>query len=63
MLVIEASKKDDLVLEKVSSIYYSVWFKKDKIKALINSGSEINTIIQVYILKLDLKIRSTNIKT
>lgn len=61
--MIEASKKDDLVLEKVSCIYYPVWFKKDKVKALINFGSEINTIIQAYILKLNLKIRSTNVQT
>lgn len=51
-LVIKASKKDNLMLEKVSCIYYSVWFKKNKVKVLIDFNSKINAMILAYASKL-----------
>lgn len=58
----EANKQDDLVLKKVSYIYYSILFKKDKIKALFDFSSKINAMSLGYALKLVLKICHTSIK-
>lgn len=55
----EASKE---VLKKVLYICYLIWFKKNKIQALLDSGSEVNTIIPVFVSKLDLKICQIGIK-
>lgn len=55
--------KEDMALDQVSCIHYPVWFKKDKIKALINSGSKVNAMSLRYALKLGLKVRYTNVKT
>lgn len=51
-----------LVLDWVPYIYYSAWFKNNKVWALIDSGSEVNVMIPTYIAKLDLKIWRTNVK-
>lgn len=48
-------------LDWVLCIYYPVWFKKDKVRALINFGNKVNTITPAYALKLSLKVRSTDI--
>lgn len=61
-LVTKASKKNNIVLKRASCIYYPVWFKKDKVKALINSGSKVKAIILAYALKLGLKTCSTNVR-
>lgn len=63
MLIIEANKKDKRVLERVFYIYYLFRFQKNiiKIKALIDSGSKINTINLKYALKLAQKVCFTNI--
>lgn len=58
----EASKKDDVILEKVSCIYYPIWFKKDKIRVLIYSGNKVNAITPIHISKLGFKTRHTNFK-
>lgn len=64
LLVIEMSKKDYVSLEQVPYIYYPLYFQKNTIsmRALIDLGTEINTIILVYILKLYLKFYYTNIR-
>lgn len=59
--MIEAGK-ENMVLEEVSYIYYLIWFKKYKIKALINFGSEINTMSSKYVLKLGFKVHFINVK-
>lgn len=59
----KASKKDFLMLERVFYIYYPILFKKDNIKALINSESEVNIITPVYTLKKSLKIYYTDGKS
>lgn len=60
-----ASKEnDDIILNRISYIYYPLCFsknKKNKIQALINSGSKVNAITPAYALKLALKIRQTGI--
>lgn len=51
------------LLEYVSYIYYLIQLKKAQIKiqALINFGSKVNAITLLYVTKLSLKVRSTNI--
>lgn len=55
MPVTWASKKK-MTLDWVPYIYYFICFKKNKVKALINSSNEINVITLTYIVKLGLKI-------
>ena len=61
--ITEASKEDEMVLKRVPCIYYLLRFWKNtaKVKALINSGSEVNVIIPTYAAKLGLKVRRTNV--
>lgn len=53
-----------LTLDQILYIYYLLCFKKNTvgIKALINSGSEINIKTLINITKLDLKVCHTNVK-
>ncbi len=48
-------------LEQVPCIRYSVIFK-DQTKALLDSGSEVNAMSQVFAQQLGLKIRKTNVR-
>lgn len=52
-----------LPLERVSCIYYPVQFKKDqtKVRALIDSSSEVNAMTPTYTKKLGLQIRKIDI--
>lgn len=52
-----------LLLKRMLYIYYQVQFKKNpvKIQILLNFASKINAIILIYIAKLSIKIKSTNI--
>lgn len=60
----EASRKDDIVLEKVSCIHYPLCFRKDtiEVKVLLDSGNEINAITLAYAAKIGLKICFTNLE-
>lgn len=62
--IIEISKKKDIFLNKILRIHYPLLFWKDivEIKTLINSGSKINTMTGVYILKLGFKVWYINVK-
>lgn len=46
------------LLKRVPYIHYSMRFKKDqlKVQALIDSGSEVNTMTRSYAAKLGLKV-------
>lgn len=59
----KASKKDELMLERVPCIYYSFRFQKDnaEVKALINSSNEVNAMTLTHIAKLGLKVYHTNV--
>ena len=48
------SNKQDITLDYILYIYYLIYFWKinNYVKALINSGSRVNTIIFSYSLKL-----------
>ena len=48
---------------RVFCIYYSVQFQKgqEQVRALLNSGSEVNTMSSAYVEKLDFKAWKTNI--
>ena len=50
-------------LDYVACIYYPVQFKKDtaEVRALIDSGSEVNAIAPAYGKKLGLWVRKTDI--
>lgn len=61
MLVIDANK-EDIVLDWVLCIYYPIWFKKNKIQALIDFDSKKNAMILVYTSKLDFKVHQINVK-
>lgn len=61
---LEALTTDSLLFERVLCIYYPIWFKREQAKTytLINFGSKVNAITQSYIIKLGLKIWTTNVK-
>ena len=66
LLVTDASRKASKVrvLDKIPCIYYHVQFRKDKgqdVLALLNSGSEVNTMTPAYAAYLGLKVRMTNV--
>ena len=52
-----------LLLDKISYIYYSIYFKNNKTKTLINLSNKVNNKIWDYIVKLRLKTHYINIKT
>ena len=51
----KTSQKDIVALDQVLYIHYPIWFKKNKVQALLHSSSEVNAMIPEYVLKLDLK--------
>ena len=59
----ETSKEEPISLERVPYIYYLLRFRKDTadVRALIDSGSEVNVMALAYASKLGLKIYHTNI--
>ena len=59
--VTETSKEDNIALQKVLCVYYPIRFKKKEVQALINLGSEVNTMTPAYTAKLGLKVQKTNI--
>ena len=52
---------DEEVVVRVLYIHYPIRFQKKQIRALLNSGSEVNAINPDYSQKLGLKIRRTNV--
>lgn len=67
MPMTETNKKDkDIILKKISCIYYLFWFykenKKKEVYALINLNCKINILNPTYIANLGLTICQTNIK-
>lgn len=59
-----ASKEDEVVLEGVPCVYYPLRFRKDKeneVRALIDSGSEVNAITPTYASKLGLRVCHTDV--
>lgn len=64
MLVVEASKKAEIVaLKKVQCIHYFFYFQKNiaNVKVSINLDRNVNTIISAFALKLDIKVFFTNV--
>ena len=52
---------DEEVVVRVPCIHYPVQFQEEQVKALLDSGSEVNAMNPDYAQKLGLKIRRTNI--
>ena len=65
-LKIDTSKKDVVTLDKIPCICSSIWFKNNKIcnevQMIINLGSNDNTLILRYTLKLSLKVCYLNLR-
>ena len=63
LLVTKARKKRYMSLKWMPCFYYPLHFQKDivGVRALIDSGVEINAMTLAYALKLGLKVYSTNI--
>ena len=62
--MIEASKEEHVSLERVPCIHYPLRFRKDTagVRALIDSGSEINAMSPVYASKLGLRVHHTDVE-
>lgn len=59
------SKENNMMLARILCNYYLLHFckdKKNKVQALINFGSRINTITLAYASKLGFKIRYVNVR-
>lgn len=54
-------KDNALVLDQVPCIYYPICFKENKVQILIDSGSKVNVMTPVFILKLGLNICPINL--
>ena len=61
-LMTKANKEDIIIEYWISYICYPIYFKKNKVCTLIESGNKVNTIILEYILKLDVKVHFTNVR-
>ena len=57
----EANQENVVVLDWVPCICYPIWFKKNEVQALIDSGSKVNVMTPKYALKLGLKVRPTDV--
>ena len=53
----------EVMLKKILCIYYLVWFQRgqEQVRALLNSGSEINAMNSAYAKRLGLKTWKTDI--
>lgn len=53
-----STNNSTLLFKHMSCIYYPIYFKKDQveIRALLDSGNEVNTMTQTYAAKLGLEI-------
>ena len=56
---VTGSDEEDVV--RVPCIYYLIRFQEEQVRALLDSGSEVNAMNPDYARKLGLKIRRTNI--
>ena len=60
--ITETSKEDDVPLQKVLCVHYSIRFKKKEVQALIASGSEVNTMILAYASRPGLRVHRNDIE-
>ena len=62
-LVTEASKEGRVFFEQVPCIHYPLYFQENTIgiRALIDSGSEVNAMTSVYASKLHFKVYFTDV--
>ena len=62
--VTETSKEEHVSLERVLYIHYLLHFRKDTagVKAIIDSGRDVDAMIPAYPSKLDLKVHHTNVE-
>ena len=58
----ETNQEDVVALNRVRCICYLIQSKKNEVRALINSGSEVNAMTLGYALYLGLKVRLTNVR-
>ena len=62
--VTEASKEEHMTLGRVLCVHYPLRFWKDTadVRALIDSGSEVNAMTPAYASKLGLRVRHTDVE-
>ena len=60
--VIETSKEDDVSLQRVPCVHYPIRFKKKKVQALIDSGSEVNAMTPAYASRLGLRVYRADVR-
>ena len=53
---------DSKKVVRVLCIHYPVWFQEKQVKALLNSGSEVNAMSPIFAQKLGLHIWKINVK-
>lgn len=66
MLKTKISKEEKMALARVLFMHYLLYFRKgnkNNRQTLINTDSKVNAMKPAYALKLDLKIRRTNVET
>ena len=56
---VTGSDEEDVV--RVPCIHYPVRFQEEQVKALLDSGSEVNAMNLDFAQKLGLKVRKTNV--
>lgn len=54
---------EETILDGIPYIHYLVQFKKDEVRALIESSSKINAITPAYVAKLDFRTCYINVAT
>ena len=52
---------EEVVLVRVPCIHYPVRFQEEQVRALLDSGSEVNAMSPAYAERLGLKTRKTNV--
>lgn len=63
MPITEASKKNEMLLEKIPYIHYLFYFQKNTVKGktLIDSGKKVDAMNPDYVSKLGLKVCPINV--
>ena len=63
LLTTKTNKEDEVTLERVPYVHYSLHFRKNivDVRALIDSGSEVNAMTLAYASKLGLRVRHTDV--
>ena len=59
---VPVTNRSEKVIIRVFCIHYPVQFQEEQVKALLDSGSEVNAMSPAYAKRLGLKTRKTNVR-